>query len=113
MKHQVHYSDSKWWIVVVIFDRYILYNTFVFLFTDVPPLADSVFLELSGLDRNLPLHLHLCCAGLRLPGVYVCGHIQAPAASHSAAHAVPGAAGLPQGMLNIYMSKFSRVVYNN
>lgn len=35
----------------------------IFLFTDVPPLADSVFLELSGLERDLPLHLHLCCDG--------------------------------------------------
>lgn len=64
---------------------------------DVPPLADPVLLELPGLDWNLPLHLHLRHTGSRLPGLHVRGHIQAPAAWHSAANTVSGTASLPQG----------------
>ena len=69
----------------------------VFVPSDVPPLVDSVFLELSGLDRDLPLRLHLCADGSWLPGVHVCVHIQTSAARHLAENTVPGAAGLPQG----------------
>lgn len=65
--------------------------------TDVSPLVDSVFLELSELDRDLPLRLHLCADGSWLPGLHVCVYIQTPAARHPAENTVPGAAGLPQG----------------
>lgn len=68
-----------------------------FLPTDVPPLVDSVFLELPGLDRNLPLPFHLCGDGSGLPGVHVRVHIQTSAARNPSAHSVPGAAGFPQG----------------
>ena len=71
----------------------------VFRTTDLPPLVDSVLLELSGLDRNLPLHFHLCVDGSRLPGLHVRGHTQTSAASHLAANAVSGAPSLPQGEL--------------
>ncbi|KAM7396008.1 hypothetical protein PAMA_007338 [Pampus argenteus] len=71
-----------------------------FLTTDVPPLADSVFLELPGLAGSLPLHFHLCADGSRLPGLHVRGCFQTSAAGHPAAHAVAGAAGLPQGRAN-------------
>lgn len=72
----------------------------------MPPLVDSVFLELSGLDRNLPLHFHVCADGSRLPGLHVCGRIQTSAARHPAANADPGAAGFPQGEM-----KYSIIVY--
>lgn len=75
----------------------------------MPPLADAVFPELLGLDRNLPLHLHLCGDGTRLPGLHVCGYIQTSAARHPAAYTVPGAAGLPEGeMARQYYSVFYR-----
>lgn len=72
----------------------------------MPPLVDSVFLELSGLDRNLPLRLHVRADGPRLPGLHVRGRIQTSAARHPAANADPGAAGFPQGEM-----KYSVTVY--
>ena len=63
----------------------------------MPAVAEPVLLELPGLAPGLPLRVHLCADGTRLPGVCVCGRVEASAARHPAAHAVPGAAGLPQG----------------
>lgn len=70
---------------------------FFFLATDVPPLVSPVFLELPGLDGNLPLSLHVRADGCWLPGLRVRGRLQAPAARDPAADPGSGAAALPQG----------------
>lgn len=63
----------------------------------MPPLVIPVFLELPGLDGNLPLPLHLRADGGRLPGLHVRGRLPPPAAGDPAADPGSGAAALPQG----------------
>lgn len=74
-----------------------LMNWLFFFSLDLPAMDNSVFLELFGLDRNLPLYYYLCFPWSWLSSIYLYSYIQTSTTRHSTAHSDSRSAGVPKG----------------
>lgn len=74
--------------------------------SDSTAVDKAMFLELPGLDRDLPLHCDMLLAGCRLSGVYMCSHTQASTERYTLPPTTEGSHHLPQGMHNELTSVF-------